>query len=183
MIDRRNFLRGRLPGNPAQAATPPIRWVRPPFALEEAEFLTACTRCSGCIEACPHNIVFPLAATLGETVVNTPALDLLHKGCHLCLDWPCVAACDPGALRRPQNADGAPEGPALAWVQIDANACLAYLGPECAACQGSCPVPGALTFTGERPAIDADLCVGCGLCREACIVDPKAIVIRPFVQP
>ena len=182
MIGRRDFLRGKLSRSPTQVTNLPIRWVRPPFALQEPEFLAACTRCGDCVEACPYDVVFPLGAALGDAVAETPALDLLHKGCHLCTDWPCVAACEPNALLRSQDADEISNGPVLAWVQIDADACLPYLGPECAACQGSCPVPGALIWTEEKPSINEQLCVGCGLCREACIVDPKAIAVRPLVQ-
>ena len=133
MIGRRDFLRGKLSRSPTQSTNLPIRWVRPPFALQEPEFLAACTRCGDCVEACPYDVVFPLGAALGDAVAETPALDLLHKGCHLCTDWPCVAACEPNALLRSQDADEISNGPVLAWVQIDADACLPYLGPECAA--------------------------------------------------
>ena len=52
-----------------------------------------------CIKACPHEIVFPLSPNNGAEVMNTPALDLLNKGCHLCEDWPCVNACETNALK------------------------------------------------------------------------------------
>ena len=83
------------------------RWIRPPYALAELDFLLACTRCGNCIEACPHGVIFPLSARLGGQVAATPALDLLHKGCHLCEDWPCVVACDAGALKRPEVCERA----------------------------------------------------------------------------
>jgi ferredoxin len=74
-------------------------WIRPPFAQDELAFLLACTRCGACVTACPHGVIFPLAPRLGISVAGTPALNLLHKGCHLCDGWPCVAACEPGALK------------------------------------------------------------------------------------
>lgn len=153
------------------------RWIRPPFALDELDFLVNCTRCSACIEACPHQVIFPLSARLGATVTATPALDLLNKGCHLCADWPCVTACEPGALKLPDETDGAPAPPTLAQVTIDARRCLPFQGPECGACDGSCPVSGALTFVLTKPVIEPERCTGCGLCREACILEPKAIEI------
>jgi ferredoxin-type protein NapG len=58
----------------------------PPYAQDELAFLLACTRCGACVTACPHGVIFPLAPRLGITVAGTPALDLLHKGCHLCED-------------------------------------------------------------------------------------------------
>ena len=158
------------------------QWIRPPFAIAEIEFLLACTRCEACIEACPHDVIFKLPASYGIDVTATPALDLTHKGCHLCADWPCVSACEPAALRLPE-VDDESEGelaalPRLAVASIDTHQCLPYMGPECGACEGSCPVEGALGWSGYQPVINKQYCVGCGLCRQACITDPRSIMIK-----
>lgn len=154
-------------------------WFRPPFAVAEMNFLLDCTRCDACIEACPHGVLFKLPASHGPAAAGTPAMDLLVVGCHMCEDWPCVEACEPGVLKLPETEeDSPPPLPKLALVSIDPTACLPYLGPECGACRDSCPVPGALLWEGTRPVIDAHACTGCGLCREACIVEPKAIKVR-----
>lgn len=156
-------------------------WIRPPYAADEATFLQQCTRCDRCIEACPHDVIFRLASHVGVLANGTPALDLTNRGCHLCADWPCVTACEPEALAFPEKAEGAPRpGPGkLAVVTIDETACLPYSGPECGACAGSCPVPGALTWQGSvRPLIDEALCLGCGCCLEACITEPKSVLIE-----
>ena len=158
------------------------RWIRPPFALDELEFLLACTRCGACIAACPHRVIFPLSARLGARVVGTPALDLLNKGCHLCAAWPCVAACEPGALKRPGAAPEEPALPRVAVAKVDTDTCLPYLGPECGACAESCPVLGAMCWKQSRPRIDPGQCVGCALCREACILEQKAIHVAARVQ-
>ena len=153
-------------------------WLRPPYALPELEFLLACTRCDKCREACPHDVIFNLPARLGAQVVGTPAMDILNKGCHLCKDWPCVNACEPNALQLPVMAED--EGlplPKLARAEINVSTCLPYLGPECGACKPACPVPGAMTWKMEKPEINPEICTGCGLCREACIVEPKAVNI------
>jgi len=156
-----------------------IRWIRPPYALAELEFLLSCTRCGDCIEACPYTVIFPLSTRLGVRVGETPAMDLVNKGCHLCEDWPCVSACDAGALTIPETtADGdTPPLPMLALASVDTEACFPYSGPECGACATSCPVPGGLLWDQQRPYVDPENCIGCGLCREACIVDPSAISI------
>jgi ferredoxin-type protein NapF len=186
-MDRRSFFR-RAAGKATETvvrevdeklASQAAHWIRPPFALDELNFLLACTRCADCITACPHQVIFPLPSRLGARVVNTPALDLLNKGCHLCDDWPCVQACEADALRLldPQDEERTPL-PELARAVIDTERCLPYAGPECGACRGSCPVPGALTWQMERPFIVSEVCTGCALCREACIVEPKAVLIR-----
>lgn len=158
-------------------------WIRPPFAINEIEFILACTRCDACIEACPHQTIFPLASRLGAGVVNTPALDLLNKGCHLCEDWPCVNACEPNALVLPEVEQSATiEPPVIARAEIDTTTCLPFSGPECGACVPLCPVEGALVLEREKPVIKHDICVGCGLCREACIIEPKAIKITSIAS-
>ncbi len=169
----------------AQLAAPPRNCFRPPFAADEWKFLELCTRCDKCLSACPHEVLFALPARHGPRLERTPAMDLLNKGCHLCADWPCVAACETGALALPPPPAAAtgeetpeaqpPTPPVLAQASIDTSACLPYMGPECGACAHVCPLPGALHWQGPRPYIEQDTCVGCGLCREACIVEPKAV--------
>ena len=182
-MDRREFFRRGI-GKVTETAVKQVddklarrvNWIRPPFALPELEFLLACTRCAACIEACPHGVIFPLAARLGPDVVQTPALDLLNKACRLCDGWPCVQVCEPGALQLPAVTQDKP-WPRLARATINTQSCLPYLGPECGACNGYCPVPGAMHWQHERPSINDALCTGCGLCREACVIEPKAISI------
>ncbi len=159
-------------------------WLRPPFAQTELEFLLACTRCDSCVEACDFDVLFKLPANLGPSVAGTPAMDLLNRGCHLCEDWPCVRACEPEALTLPHRDNGAPPPAAkLAGARINPDTCLPYAGPECGACAHSCPVPGALEWEGGvRPVINEEHCTGCALCREACIVDPKAVEISSLVR-
>ena len=45
MTSRRDFLRGRI--------SRPAPVLRPPWALDERDFLAACTRCDACVRACP----------------------------------------------------------------------------------------------------------------------------------
>jgi ferredoxin-type protein NapG len=191
VMERREFFRlgarktaeiaYRLAGE--AAARRAANWLRPPFAVDELDFLLACTRCDKCIEACPHDVLFRLPARLGPQAAGTPAMDLLNRGCHLCRDWPCVAACEPDALKLPDHGEGgAPARAILAHVEIDRDTCLPYAGPECGACAHACPVPGALQWeAGIRPVINQESCTGCALCREACIVDPKAVTVSAFV--
>ena len=163
-------------------------WIRPPFALGESEFLENCTRCDKCIEACPHGVLFALPPELGHRAAATPAMDLLDRGCHLCADWPCVGACEPNALKLnalklPEQDDGPPPMPVkLALARINTTTCLPYSGPECGACADSCPTPGAMVWEGGlRPVIIEEICTGCALCRQTCIVDIKAIKISALV--
>ncbi len=168
------------------------QWIRPPYAINELEFILACNQCGDCIDACQYKVVFPLPANYGISVVKTPALDLNNKGCHLCTDMPCVTACDTGALKLPELPELS-ESTAndnekintiafekMATATIITEECLPFKGPECGACAASCTIEGALRWNGIKPVINNDFCVGCGMCREVCIANPKAIAIRHF---
>lgn len=179
------------------------QWIRPPYAINELDFLLACTRCSECISACEYGVIFPLPANYGSTAFKTPAMDLINKGCHLCTDWPCVAACEPAALKRLEAADAEKADratlptdenteaieeettqvnnispPKMAMAKISVDSCLPYMGPECGACRSSCKVEGALGWDLTKPVINHELCCGCGLCRQACITEPSSITIH-----
>jgi len=151
-------------------------WIRPPFALDEADFLVACDGCGLCVEACSYDVVFYLPRIVGVLAANTPALDLINRGCHLCADWPCVKACNKGALILPK-ARPVPL-PLLARASIDRSVCLMFQGTSCSLCCDACPVPGAQYIEAGFPVIDPKLCVGCGCCREVCVTTPKAINIE-----
>ena len=185
-MDRRDFFRRGL-GKATEVAVKVAdkrvsdrarHWIRPPYAIPELDFLLACTRCNACIDACPHDVIFSLAARLGADVANTPAMDLLKKGCHLCEDWPCVNACETKALLLSEsNENGDCIIKQFAIAEINTDTCLPYSGPECGACGSACLVEGALVFRNEKPIINLEYCVGCALCREACIVEDKAVSI------
>ena len=172
-----------------RAKSKATHWIRPPFAIGELDFLLTCARCNECIDACPHDVIFGLPISRGAEVAGTPALNLLNRGCHLCENWPCVNVCETGALsfpaqpesqeqkERQEQQDQALVAPRISVAVIETDQCLPYLGPECSACKDSCPLDGALIFEGVRPAINSEVCVGCGLCREVCIANPKAIGI------
>lgn len=186
IMDRRSFLK-RGAQKTAEQAVDLIekrvkeqarRWIRPPWAVQELDLLIKCSRCGDCISACPQDIVFGLRASLGVDVAGTPALDLSHEACLLCDDWPCVSACNTGALQLPEGKHAGTAPPKLAIAEIDRGNCLPYKGPECGACDGSCPVPGALSWKDHKPRINPGLCVGCGQCRAACVLEPAAVVLR-----
>jgi ferredoxin-type protein NapG len=170
-----------------------LHWIRPPFAKTELEFLLSCSRCNDCIDACSYKIIFPLSAKNGADVMQTPALDLINSGCHLCEDWPCVTACETNALSLPKIENEINDSdtidthekinfPKLAKAIINTELCLPYQGPECGACASACKVDGALEWQLERPSINPELCTGCALCREYCITEPKAINIMGLVR-
>ena len=182
-MDRRGFFRS-IKSSILDVApkAPPLRIakrIRPPFALPDPHFTWTCTRCDLCIAACPYQVLERLPDNPAFLDRGTPVMNLERHGCHLCTDWPCVAACEPKALALPAPLpDASPNlaPPLLATARLDTTRCLPWSGPECGACQGSCPIVGALIWDRSRPTITL-ACIGCGLCHDACIVEPNAIII------
>lgn len=148
MTSRRDFLRGRISRPP-----PPLR---PPWALAEAEFLAACTRCGLCIAACPSRIL--------EPGIDGPAVKFANGECTFC--GKCAEACEPHALlkvgdQRPWSATAA-IGPE----------CLAAANVVCRTCGDAC-AEAAIRFHprlggAALPVVDGGKCSGCGACVAPC---------------
>jgi ferredoxin-type protein NapG len=71
--------------------------LRPPAAVDEAEFLALCVKCGQCLQVCPYDSIILADADEGNGV-GTPFIDPLRRGCYLCPLLPCVLACPSGAL-------------------------------------------------------------------------------------
>jgi len=148
--------------------------LRPPGAVAEADFLEACTRCSDCADACPHDVIRPAPARMRDAE-GTPMIDPHVSPCLLCDDLPCIAACETGALR--------PEAPAaLGTAHVSPLDCLNRLSNTCSVCVERCPVPGAITFGGDVPEVNERLCTGCGMCQYVCPAPTNAILVLPNVH-
>lgn len=145
--------------------------LRPPGAVSEAAFLEACTRCGDCAQACPHEAIRPATERLREAA-GTPVVDPIAAPCLMCEDLPCIASCETGALR--------PEAPAaLGSARVQPLDCLNRLSSTCSVCVERCPVPGAMAFAGDVPAVNEALCTGCGVCQHVCPSPRNAILMLP----
>lgn len=147
-IDRRGVFRGV-----AGAPTP----LRPPRALPEHQFKSACDGCGACIGACPQAILLPGAGGL-------PWVDFSRGGCTFC--GKCADACDRKAFA-PLTAHAAWD--LRAWLS---PACLEPRGITCRVCETAC-TEAALRFrpmTGGRARVTVvgDRCTGCGACVASC---------------
>jgi ferredoxin-type protein NapG len=156
-----------------------LRYLRPPGALPEAEFASACIRCGQCAEVCPNQCIQFFDASAGLDKMDTPYIVPREKACILCMK--CGDACPSGALA-PIEREVADivEKVAMGRARVDTSLCLSYQGKTCGVCYRACPLPDLAIKTGrlEQPMV-TEWCVGCGLCERSCIQIPQAIKIIP----
>jgi len=161
--------------------------LRPPGALPEDAFLARCIRCLRCVQACPNRALQPLGAEFGRHRQSTPAIFARKQACMLCNGLEgdalrCTAACPTGVLRRiSKDPETIRRLVRMGTAEIDRNLCYSYNGWSCGTCYRACPLPGEAMTIGlwERPSVNPDVCLGCGLCERACIRYPQAIRVRP----
>lgn len=152
---------------------PPPKWLRPPGALEENAFLAACTQCTDCRTACPYDSIRRLGPEFGASA-GTPAIIPDESPCYLCEDMPCIAACEPGALRPLERRDVS-----MGLAVLEREKCYVAQGQPCDYCFTRCPLKdSAIVRTSSGlPVIMEAGCVGCGVCAYLCPGD--ALWINP----
>lgn len=177
---------GLLGAGSVRARPRPGNIIRPPGALPEDEFLSRCTRCMACAQACPTNGLQALGLEAGWEALWTPVLLPVRGGCEAPC-WNCTQVCPTGAIRKLTHEEKsfAKIGTArvfrercLAWEQVKA----------CLVCDEVCPYDAIdfLTITDyrgtqRRPVVHAEKCVGCGICEHECPVrEPRAIVVEHY---
>lgn len=163
----------------ARTATRFRRFLRPPGALGEQEFLDRCIRCARCAAVCPNTAIQMTGFGLGLRNLNTPYIVPREQACMLCMK--CTEVCPTGALTRIDvDDDSVLTEVRMGRAVVDRSMCFSYQGRTCGVCIRACPFPGVAMKTGmyEQPIV-TDACVGCGLCERACIHVPQAIRIVP----
>lgn len=153
------------------------RYVRPPGALSEVAFLTACTRCGACTDACPPRAIRSASSAEGFAA-GTPYLEVELQPCVVCTEMPCAVSCPTGALTVPLEKWA---GYKLNVLELVPERCVTFSGVKCQACADACPVGAtALAMDGDgHPVIKAEGCVGCGVCVRACITSPSSFMLYP----
>jgi len=168
--------------------------LRPPGALLEEAFLATCIRCGRCADACPNRCIvgfteeagFELSVKPGAGQRNTPVIFPRKQACILCNGAPgedllCTAACPTGALQKmKKDPDSVQASVKMGTAEVDTTLCYSFNGASCGACVRACPFEGTALRAGlwEKPLVDPDACIGCGLCERACVHYPQAIRVR-----
>jgi MauM/NapG family ferredoxin protein len=175
--------------------------IRPPGALPEDAFLARCVRCGACVNACPTSALQPSLATAGLAGLYTPVLVARRGWCEPSCTR-CGQVCPTGAIARltPETKGWTRGGDAAEGTRVkigtaffDWGRCLPWaMATPCVVCEEVCPTsPKAIWLEPvegvrsdgrrvrlQRPRLDPDRCIGCGLCEAKCpVASPAAIRI------
>jgi len=188
-LERRRFLLSLMAGALVTALIPLLEWMpgtrrfrrflRPPGAKAEAEFLEACIRCGQCASVCPNKCIQLAGLEEGLRNLGTPQIAARARGCTLCMA--CTQVCPTDALAPLEPTKAGKAAVAMGTAFVAEEICYSYSGRTCGACYHACPLQGEALTLGlfERPTVHAEHCVGCGLCEQACIHMPQAIRVMP----
>ncbi len=155
------------------AGTKARRYIRPPGAVSEDEFLALCTKCDDCIKVCPHESIRKLNKDF-DIADGTPIIVPEETPCYLCEGYACIKACKEGALVAVEDN----EEVAMGKAHINESNCMAYGAQFCEQCVRNCPVPGAIYLEDNKPVVREEKCVGCGICENVCNTVNQPIAIR-----
>ena len=146
--------------------------LRPPGAIDEANFIRRCVQCGQCAYVCSWQAV-RMEGGLGARR-NTPIIRPHEMPCWLCMKCPPI--CPSGAL---VNSVTAMEQAKMGRAVLLKDRCHNHAGGVmCWTCYDRCPLRGSAMILqdGVLPVI-TERCVGCGVCEYVCPV--QAVVTIP----
>ena len=190
-MNRRRFILSFITGVLFAGLYPLLNWIpvsvtarlkkylRPPGAKSEADFLKKCIGCGQCAAICPNKCITLSGLENGVQSLGTPKIIPKKKACILCMA--CTNICPTGALSPLKANSQSIAQVAMGKAFLSKDTCFSYAGRTCGVCYHACPLPGKALTLGlfERPTVNRDYCVGCGLCEYACIHMPQAIRVVP----
>jgi len=162
--------------------------LRPPGVLEEDKFLSTCVRCGVCMQVCPTQTIQADISLSGIEGMATPIL-VPRKGycaytCNICGQNCPVQAIPSLSLEEKRLTK-------IGTASIDQTRCIAWgEHGNCIVCEEMCPLPHKAISLEQKffsqagggevevllPIVDADACIGCGICENKCPVEGEAAI-------
>ncbi|MDR1140241.1 MAG: 4Fe-4S dicluster domain-containing protein [Planctomycetaceae bacterium] len=147
--------------------------IRPPGAVREPLFLSRCTRCGACVQACPTTLLRTQYFETSILAYGTPYVVFDPAWCNTNCTR-CGQVCPSGALQKilPDEKKNFKLGFAFFTLEH----CRLYDDKECSICGRECPFE-AITFKWSETeyrrilVIDTERCTGCGRCVVSCPVE------------
>ncbi|MGB9619421.1 MAG: 4Fe-4S binding protein [Armatimonadota bacterium] len=151
--------------------------IRPPGALPEDEFINRCIRCSECMKVCPTGGLQPALSEAGFaglwTPVLVPRIGECTQNCNLCSQVCSTQAIQPFDISEKSHIY-------IGRAVIDRSHCIAWNSDrKCLVCDEHCSYHAVYWREVDgvrRPFVDDYKCVGCGICENACPIQPVAAI-------
>jgi MauM/NapG family ferredoxin protein len=162
--------------------------IRPPGSLTEDDFLGKCIRCGECMKVCPTNVIQPVMLEAGLEGLWSPVvktrIGYCEYKCNMCTQVCPTEAISKLTLEQKQKTR-------IGLAHVDRNRCLPYAyARSCEVCYEQCPLPEKAIkledvivtsargskFAVKQPHVNAELCIGCGLCENKCPVSDDAAI-------
>jgi MauM/NapG family ferredoxin protein len=171
--------------------TPAAELIRPPGARPEREFLARCLACGLCMKVCPTGGLQPALFEAGLEGLWTPYLvprvGYCEYNCNRCGEVCPTEAIEPLTVAAKQQVQ-------IGLAAFDTTRCIPYAyARNCIVCEEHCPIPDKAIYFVEvevpqrdggkrtvlQPHIDAEKCIGCGICENKCVFrDQPAVRVR-----
>ncbi len=147
------------------------RFLRPPGARPEEEFLARCLQCGQCAQVCIFECI-RMRTGFNLFLSGTPEISPRQAPCFLCMR--CSAICPSDALE-----DVPKEKAKMGFARLNRDKCTTWKGLIiCRSCFERCPLKAtAIVLEGGLYPVITDRCVGCGVCEHVC--PRRAIVTIP----
>ncbi len=184
-ISRKDFIknafrlfRDEIKGTESKPVSKGDAYIYPPGIESVEVFLNTCKQSYHCVSACPHTALQVYRENINDKRYGYPVIKPRQSACYYCDDFPCITACESGALKISYKQRK------LGLAIIDQNLCFAFNGTFCQACIVNCPWSGKAIYAdnNNHPVIVEEYCTGCGLCVQSCPSQESTIFIQANIE-